>query len=370
MRTSLTLHDVDRLLSETSPNVRVELVEKVAASLSGVGLTPGEIALAQDIVRILARDVEATVRASVSRVLRHSPHLPRDVAQKLADDIDVVALPVLAESFVLTDGDLTELVTRGSPIKHETIAGRRNLTETISDTLITFAGEPAVSVLMGNSSAKIAEHSLDHAINRFADSDRVKQAMVMRHKLPIAVAERLVTIVSQEFQQHLVQIHALPPGIATDIVLRCRDQAIIRLSMGSSEDQLGRMVAQMHRSGRLTPTLILRALCTGDIAFFEVAMAIKGDVPLANAQILIHEASRRGLAALCRKAVMPEDLFAAIRAGVEAVDETTFDGNARDLDRFRARVISRILTLAGAIDPADAEYLVGKLGDALQHTPD
>ena len=30
------------------------------------------------------------------------------------------------------------------------------------------------------------------------------------------------------------------------------------------------MVAQMHHNGRLTPTLMLRALCTGDVAFFEV----------------------------------------------------------------------------------------------------
>jgi uncharacterized protein (DUF2336 family) len=370
MPTILSLQDVDRLLIEPSPHVRAELADKVAASLSEIGLTPGEITLAQDIVRILARDVEATVRASVSRRLRRSPHLPHDVAQKLADDIDVVALPLLAESFVLTDEDLANLVKRGSSVKHEAIARRPDLTETISDVLITFAEEPAVSILMGNATAKIAERSLDRAITRFADSDRVKQAMVMRQRLPITVAERLVTLVSQELQQHLVQIHALPPGIATDIVLRSREQAIIRLSMGSSEDELGHMVAQMHRSGRLTPTLMLRALCTGDIAFFEAAMAVKGDVPVANAQILIHEASRRGLVALYRKAAMPEDLFAAISAGVEVIDETGFDGNARDLERFRARVISRVLTLSEAIDAADAEYLVGKLGDALQYTPE
>ena len=116
---------------------------------------------------------------------------------------------------------------------------------------------------MGNETAKIAEHSLNHAVTRFAGSERMQRAMVMRHSLPITVAERLVALVSKELQQHLVKAHALSPGIASGIVLRSRELAIIRLSMGSSEAELGRMVGQMHHSGRLTPTLILRAFVWG-----------------------------------------------------------------------------------------------------------
>ena len=66
---------------------------------------------------------------------------------------------------------------------------------------------------------------------------------------------------------------------------------------------------------------------------------------------------------------MPENLFDAICAAVEVVDETGFDGDARDLERFRARVISRVLTLTESIDAADADYLVDKLGDVLRHSP-
>jgi uncharacterized protein (DUF2336 family) len=369
MATALSRIDIDRLLAEPSPELRTELADKVSASLTGPELAPAEISLAQDIVRILARDVEAQVRAAVSHGLRHSTLLPRDVALKLSNDIDLVALPVLADSLVLTDEDLVDVIGRGSVRKQETIAARPNLTETVSDALINLAAEPAVAVLMDNQTAQIAEHSLNHAVTRFAGSSRVKEAMVLRHSLPLTVSERLVNLVSEELQRHLLKVHDLPPGIASDIVLRSRERSIIRLSMGSSEEELATMVAQMHRSGRLTPTLMLRALCTGDIAFFEAAMAVKGDVPITNAQILIHETSRRGLAALYRKAKMPDNLFDAICAAIDVVDETGFDGDARDLERFRARVISRVLTVSETIDPADADYLVDKLGDVLVEVP-
>jgi len=132
---------------------------------------------------------------------------------------------------------------------------------------------------------------------------------------------------------------------------------------------LHQMVARMHRNGRLTPSLILRALCTGDIGFFEAAMAIRSNIPVDNAQILIHEASRKGLEALYRKAEMPEALYAAVRAAVDVVDETGFDGEPRDLERFRSRVITRVLTFVETVDPSDADYLLAKLGDVLMHAP-
>jgi uncharacterized protein (DUF2336 family) len=367
MPMSLTPSDVARLLAEPSPDLRTDLADEIAANLAGNALTPSEITIAQDIVRLLARDVEEKVRAALASGLRQSRHLPHDVALRLANDIDAVALPLLAESMVLTDDDLSEIIRHGSSIRQETIAGRPNLSEAVADAIITHAAAPAVVVVMGNGTARIAEDSLNRAVTRFAENDWVKQAMVLRHRLPITVSERLVTLVSKEFQEHLVKMHALSPRVATDIVLRCREQEILHLSTGSSNEDLRRMVAQMHHNGRLTPTLMLRALCTGDIAFFEAAMAIKGNVPIANAQILIHEPKRRGLAALYRKAIMPESLYNAVRAAIDVVHETGFDGNPRDLERYRSRVITRVLTMEEYVDAADADYLLEKLGDVLEH---
>ena len=200
MAASLTQHDVLRLLAEPSPGSRVELADKLAADLTGGALAAGEVTLAQDIVRILAGDVEARVRAALSHGLRHARTLPHDVALRLAEDIDAVALPMLAESLVLTDEDLVALVRAGSSRKQETIASRPHLTETIADALITHAAEPAVAVLMGNHTARIAEDSLGRAVTRFAASDPVKEAMARRKTLPMTVSERLVALVSRELQ--------------------------------------------------------------------------------------------------------------------------------------------------------------------------
>ena len=99
MAASIAAFDIARLMAEPTASLRAEVAEKVAADLSGQVLTSEEVKVGHDIVRILARDVEASVRATLSRGLRHAQHLPRDIARKLANDIDQVALPMLVEFF-------------------------------------------------------------------------------------------------------------------------------------------------------------------------------------------------------------------------------------------------------------------------------
>ena len=65
----------------------------------------------------MAKDVELAVRRSLSESLRSARHLPHDVALRLASDVEAVALPILANSPVLTDADLIDLVRHGSARK-------------------------------------------------------------------------------------------------------------------------------------------------------------------------------------------------------------------------------------------------------------
>jgi uncharacterized protein (DUF2336 family) len=362
----LSTADVARLLTDPTAEVRVDLAERLGAQVTAEALSVGELSIAQDIVRLLARDVEVTVRATLANNLRNARHLPRDVALRLADDIEQVALPILGESLVLTDQDLTELVRRGSPEKQTSIAGRPHLSEVVSDVLIDHAHEVAVATLMANSTALVSDVSMEKAVTRFQDSDLVKESMVMRASLPMTVAERLAVLVSRRLQNHLVQNHALSPTLASDLVMRGREDAIIRLSAGADEPDLLRMVAQMRHTRRLTPSLVVRALCTGDIAFFEAALAALAGIPVENARILVHDPGRQGLMSLYRKAGMPDSLLPMVRAAVDTVDESRLDGEPHDLERFRTRVISRVLTQDDpSVDANDSDYLLEKLGDLL-----
>ncbi len=368
MGPSLSQADVVRLLADPSPEVRAEVAVKVAGELDSSHLTEKELLLAQDLARVMARDVVVAVRAALSEGLRRATRVPHDVALRLASDVEAVALPILTDSIVLTDDDLVAIIRQGSAIKQGAIAGRPEVSEPVADTLIAVAPERAVTVLLGNAGALVGAQGLGVAIDRFGDSSAVTETMARREQLPVAVAERLVALVSDQLREYLVSHHALSPSVATDIVLQSRERTILNLAIGSDGNELGRLVAQMHQHGRLTPTLVLRSLCMGDLAFFEAVLAVMANVPVVNTRILINDAGGTGLAELWQRAALPPRLLPAVRTAMEVLHGTTLDGGEHDIKRYRARVVARILTQFDDFGADDLDYLVDKLGGAVTAT--
>ena len=99
---NLTAEDVQALARDPSPVNRAAAAAKIAGRfndhLSTGTLSARELALAEEIFRLMVRDAEVRVREALAANLKSNPRLPHDVAVALAKDVDSVALPVLSAS--------------------------------------------------------------------------------------------------------------------------------------------------------------------------------------------------------------------------------------------------------------------------------
>ena len=120
-------------------------------------------------------------------------------------------------------------------------------------------------------------------------------------------------------------------------------------------------VHQLDLNGRLSYSLIMRALCVGHMKFVEYALAELSGVPHSRVWMMIHDAGPRGLAAVFDRAGLPRKLLPAFKAAVAVYHETELDGGANDKARFRSRMIERVLTQFQAIPKGDLDYLLEKL---------
>ena len=365
MTQRLTKADVSRLLANPKGDSRAEAAAKIAIQYGSAALSSREREIAEEIIRVMVRDAEVRVREALAHHLKASDDLPRDVARALASDVTSVALPVLQFSTVLDDADLIDVIHDLDSEKQAAIAGRRTISTTVSESLTQHGAEAAVAALMANPGADIGEGAYQTALDRFPASTAVQENMVRRNVLPATVSERLVGLVSDALKEYLVAHHDLPAAIATDLILQSRERATVGL-LGPDADAAAveRFVTQLQDNGRLTPSLVLRALCMGDVSFFETAVAMLASVPTANARVLIYDRGALGLKALYERAQLPESLFAAFRVAVDVIHETEYDGGPYDRDRYRRRVMERILTQfdhLGAIGGEDLDYLVARL---------
>lgn len=363
---------VAKLSQDSSPASRAEVADSVGRALDAGLLAEGERRLATDIVRRLAVDLERQVRETLAQAVRRTPDLPHDVALILARDISSVATPVLSESSVLTDGDLVDLVAGDDETKQLAVAARPSLSEAVADALVAHGTENVVAAVVSNPGAELAEPTLDLALDRFPDSERVHAPMIARDALPVAVAERLVAVVSERLKSELVRRHALPADLATDLILESRERATLTLvDDNSSPERVEDLVRSLANGGRLSSSIVVRAACVGDMAFVETALAVMAGVAVENAGRLVHDAGRRGLEALAEKAgIAPRDKV-VLRAAIETVDETELGDGPADRDRFAETVIERVLTRFDTEEPGvsedDVQYLIKKLENYVAH---
>ncbi len=362
---TLTKEDVAKLMSDPSGDTRAETAAKIASEFDHGALTEAERQMVEEIFRLMVRDAEIRVREALAHNLKDNPALPHDVAVTLAKDVDSVALPVLQFSEVLSDEDLVEIVRSQGVTKQVAIAGRSTVSEALSSALVETENEEVVTSLVANEGADISEKTLQKVVDDFGDKEGVQSAMVHRPKLPVTVSERLLTMVSEHMKEELAKNQELPATVATDLILQSRERATITLSTESDEDELEKLIDQLHANGRLTSSIMLRALCMGDLNFFEAAMAKLVGLPVVNVRQLIHDSGPLGLKAIYEKAGLPKAYYPAARAAVDVARETEYDGMENDRERYSRRMIERVLTQYGDLgvefDSDDLEYLLTKM---------
>ncbi len=357
----LSAVDVARLLEDPNEDVRAMLAEKVATEATSEGLSESERKLAMSILERLAEDVAEHVRAALAEAVKGYPELPHDLALKLAEDIEQVSLPILADSPVLTDQDLVLIVRGGSPEKQTAVAGRPAVSSTVAQAVAEYGVREAVSTLVENPGADLDERSFDHVVNRFASDEGMCRRLVERSDLPLSIADRLVEVVSTRLRETLMQQHHLPADLAEELSASARERAILGLSAWASDGEVERLVAELHSHGALSQSMLIRAACMGEMRFVEFALAKFSKVPAKNAAALIRDKGPLGLRAIVERAGLNDRIVPIIRTAADVYEELDFDGLTGDRLRFRQKMVERILTQYADVEGEDLEYLIAQL---------
>lgn len=349
-----------RVVVDPSADVRADIAKTVAQAFALETLADSEKQQAAELFAALARDVEIGVREALAEHLKHCSFLPSSLARTLAQDVESVALPVIRYSEVLSEEDLLEIIAAGHTNKQITVAERDNLSTTLTDALIDTDHAEVVKTVVGNASADISELGFHKVVTNFAEDDEIHAKLVERPKLPVNVTERLIGLVSDELKQNLMTRHELPEAMADEVTRLGHERSLVRVLLrdsrvGAIED----LVDRLRAKGSLTPTLMLRALCEGDVHFFELAMAGAADLPLEKARALLTDKGSLGLRTIYPRAGLPDTLFAAFRTVINIVyHEATSEVGGEQITR---RIVNGLVDAYDDTCPTDIEHLLSIL---------
>lgn len=340
--------DVRKLIDEPSSKVRSQLAAKIAMDYRSGNFSDSEADIADEIFRILSKDVEKRVRQSLAEQLAHCPAVPREVILRLANDDAEIAAPVLEYSIVLGEDDLAAIIhSTREVLKLCAIARRGNISENLCGSLMATHQQMVMADLFRNKTASISERQLLQNWDSFASNPSLLETLVHRGGLALTVAEKIFYVVSDELKKHLSKRYSIKPPVLQKAVADMREWEMLGIIPAhevtdlSIDEQVEDLMDALHRDGRLTHSLLMRALCIGNLSVFEAGIAKLANVPRINARILLLDTGGLGLRAIYQAAGLPEGFYEAVSALLRLSLEETEYGRLRCAD-FRKRIIERI----------------------------
>ena len=366
---ALSPDDVQRLLTDPSPETRIDMTGKIGGVYNGqTTLSANETRIAEQIFRLLLRDTEVRVRTSLAEQVKDSPAIPRDIVMSLAKDVEQVALPVLQFSEVLSDNDLLEILSASPEVPRQlAISRRRTVSDLVSDTLIAKGNSDVAQSLIANDGAALSEEGLSKIIETFKGNDEVMETVSRRPYLPPATVEKLVTVVSGALATTLRQKYKIASEeIDREVELTREKETLQLVRRTRAEGEVDTLITQLQAGRRLTPSLILSGLCQGNFNFFETALARLSNIPVTNARKLITDKGELGFRAIYNKSGLPDAMFPAVKLLLQIVHDLDSEGEKPGTPRYANRIVERILHAAEENHVENLSYIIALIRKVAQ----
>ncbi len=357
---ALTRADVDRLLHDNSPSVRIDIIRKVSGLYSPADLNESEQLLAEQIFRLLVRDSAVKIRESLAESLKDNPHIPKDIILALANDVEGVATPVISMSEVLSDDDVMNIIHHTKDVwRYLAVSKRAVVSEKVSGALVDTQHQEVINALLDNKGALFTDESYDKIADMAQDNEDMAEKLAKRPSLPVAVVEKLMNAVSEEIASKLEVTYRIDREQIVSQAHHALEQTTLELiAIRNDREQTQQLVRQLYDSDRLTASLIINALCHGNLDFFELSLATLAQIPADNAHILILDRGKLGFRAIYDKSGLPMTMMDAVRLLLTAVRRTIADGVIPGSMGFPNYVINHMTALASENPVENFSYML------------
>lgn len=277
-QTTSLIDELEHALSGGSEAHRVDMLSRITdLFFSGAPHYSAEqIQLFDEVIAKLAVAIEPMARAQLAARMAPAPNAPSGVVRQLAfDDNIAVAGPVLRTSECLNDADLVANANSKSQQHLIAIAERRNLSETVTDVLVTRGDRDVVHSVSKNLTARISYAGFRMLLKRAVGDDKLAVLLGIRSDLPRQHFLRLVEQASATVRAKLLAENPTDSptveGVVDELSSKLRDNA---QKLSANYAAALASVEIMHRAGKLREADVFRFANERRLAETAVALTL------------------------------------------------------------------------------------------------
>jgi len=312
-------------------------------------------------ITVLLDDPAEAVRFSLADALAASPDAPRHVIIALTVDTPEIASVVLARSPLLIDAELVDIAAAGAPPLQLAIARRPRVSGGVAAAIAEVGERDACLALVQNAGAAIARISFRRMTERFGEDGEIREALMRRPGLPADVRQMLIRRLGDALGTMMIANAWAGEDRAIAVTRDACDRATVALAAETQRDELPALVEHLRVTGQLNTALLLRAVCAGNVAMFETALAVLAHTPVERVASLVRAGRTSLLRAVYAKAGLPAVAFDAFSAALDTWRRFAEEGGNGDRYRVTRRVVEAVLARYTDISDSEAYELATML---------
>lgn len=332
---------------ETAPvERRAEATSALARAYLYSDLDLVERGAAETALTVMLDDASPMVREALAHALAPSPFAPRQIILSLIQDNVEVAVPVVAQSPVLLDGELVDLAAKSGNALQRAVACRPSVSPSLSAAVAEVCGLPACIELLRNPGAQVTIFSLRRLAERFGGEADMRNALLAMPDLPVDIRQTLIVQLGGALEQlGLVQTFVTSERRSSLVKDAC-DKATINLAFCCSHgDEMDALVEHLRLSGQLTADILIRALCMGNVEMFVTSLISLTGMSDKRVRECMLDVNESLVNLMCKKAGISLRVAPAILSALNAYHSLSIDLSPEaSRTRFARLMVDQILS--------------------------
>jgi uncharacterized protein (DUF2336 family) len=365
-----------RLETETGLDVSVleavldcgqsEARQALARQLSSLIADPDTSALERDqvvpVLLKLSTDMDRNVRQVLADELSTVGNLHQDLIFSVIADEDEIALPFLAMTPALNSWHMQAILRIGDEGRQRTVAARADISADAVSFIVRAGSAIAVTALLRNKKANLKPQDLHQIFARLGQSGDVVELLLLRDNLPLDIRITQAKRSAVRMRQLMAERGWMPANDANDLVADAEEGAVLQVLNQASDAERTYGIQFLASQNMLTPSLIVRAACLGDMQNVAAALGHLSGQQVERVYAIMQTRGGQGIRSLLSRSMLPVGCHAIISCAADVSAQMREEDIVLDADNFGRRLLEVLMLQFGAAGPRDQAKLMDYVG--------
>jgi len=305
---------------------RAEAIVELANHYIEDQIDPDEISSTELVFTLHLDDPSPMVRHAMAAILAPSARTPKTLIWGLTQDFPDIAAEVYEHSPHFRGLDLLHAVEAGAEPIQCAVATREDIDPATVRAIVVGADALAVCTLLENSTVVLGP-ALKHDIaDRLGDDPDVRSLLLEHDDLKPATRQMLLRRLTgalldlsddREWGQSAQMAHA-----ANDACNR----VTLDIASEAADETMAEYVTHLRDTNQLTPALLVRAICSGNIPLFEAAISELSGASVKRVRSIVANGRISAFRSMYKRTGLPNTAYGAFAAAI-SVWKTAQEGD-------------------------------------------